>query len=129
LYHTGLTQAKGGGGLKWEREFKAIPVTGHGGPRSCEMSRLPHFLYSQLTDGSEADRITHWLLLPRRRLLMLICVRGSVDPMAIVQLDRKKPMTSMGTEPTTFWLEAYCYNQLCYRVPQTYYNFVKLILN
>jgi hypothetical protein len=25
-------------------EGKAVPVTGHGGPESCEMSRLPHFL-------------------------------------------------------------------------------------
>jgi hypothetical protein len=30
-------------------EGKAIPVTGHGGPESCEMSRLPHFLGNWLT--------------------------------------------------------------------------------
>jgi hypothetical protein len=32
---------------------KAIPVTGHGGPYSCETSRFPHFIDKQLTDGSE----------------------------------------------------------------------------
>jgi hypothetical protein len=32
---------------------KAIPVTGCGGPRGCEMSRLPHFLDNQLSNGSE----------------------------------------------------------------------------
>jgi hypothetical protein len=30
---------------------KAIPVTGCEGPSGCEMSRLPHFLDSRLTDG------------------------------------------------------------------------------
>jgi hypothetical protein len=32
---------------------KATPVTSHGGPYGCEMSRLPHFLDSRLTDGGE----------------------------------------------------------------------------
>jgi hypothetical protein len=30
---------------------KAIPVTGRGGPRGCETSKLPHFLDNRLTDG------------------------------------------------------------------------------
>jgi hypothetical protein len=36
------------------KKGKAIPVTGREGPEGCEMSRLPHFLDNQLTDGSEA---------------------------------------------------------------------------
>jgi hypothetical protein len=32
---------------------KAIPVTGRGGPKGCETSRLPHFLDNRLTDGGE----------------------------------------------------------------------------
>jgi hypothetical protein len=32
---------------------KAIPVTGHEGPEGCEMSRLPLFLDTRLTDGGE----------------------------------------------------------------------------
>jgi hypothetical protein len=43
-------------------EGKAIPVTGHGGPESCEMSRLPHFLGNWLTGGG--------------RFLVLVSVRG-----------------------------------------------------
>jgi hypothetical protein len=37
---------------------KAIPVTGHGAPQSCEMSRIPHFPDNQLTDGSEVVSLT-----------------------------------------------------------------------
>jgi hypothetical protein len=36
-----------------KNESKAIPVTGRGGPQSCETSRLPHFLDNQLADGGE----------------------------------------------------------------------------
>jgi hypothetical protein len=32
---------------------KAIPVTGPGGPKGCEMSKSQHFLDNQLTDGDE----------------------------------------------------------------------------
>jgi hypothetical protein len=32
---------------------KAIPVTGRGGPKGCETSRLPHFIDDQLTGGGE----------------------------------------------------------------------------
>jgi hypothetical protein len=37
---------------------KAIPVTGLGGPYGCEMSRLPHFPDSRLTDGREFVSLT-----------------------------------------------------------------------
>jgi hypothetical protein len=37
--------------LQGEGRGKAIPVTGHGGPKRFEMLRLPHFLDNQLTDG------------------------------------------------------------------------------
>jgi hypothetical protein len=36
-----------------KKKGKAIPVTGREGPYGCEMSKLPHFLDSQLTDGGE----------------------------------------------------------------------------
>jgi hypothetical protein len=37
---------------------KAIPVTHHGSPQGCEMSRLPHFLDNWLTDGGKAVSLT-----------------------------------------------------------------------
>jgi hypothetical protein len=38
---------------------KAIPVMGRGGPQSCDMLRLPHFLVNRLTDGDEVVSLTH----------------------------------------------------------------------
>jgi hypothetical protein len=32
---------------------KTLLATGHGGPKDCETSRLPHFLDNRLTDGGE----------------------------------------------------------------------------
>jgi hypothetical protein len=37
---------------------KAIPVTGRGGPQSCEMSRLPQFVDNRLTDGGKVVSLT-----------------------------------------------------------------------
>jgi hypothetical protein len=34
---------------------KAILVTGHGGPKGCEMLRLPYFLDNWLIDGSDEE--------------------------------------------------------------------------
>jgi hypothetical protein len=39
------------------KKVEAIPVTGRGGPQSCETLRLPHFLDNQLTDDGE-NRVT-----------------------------------------------------------------------
>jgi hypothetical protein len=36
----------------------AIPITGREGAYGCETSRLPHFLDSRLTDGSEVVSLT-----------------------------------------------------------------------
>jgi hypothetical protein len=35
------------------KKGKSILVTGCEGPLGCEMSRIPHFLESRLTDGGE----------------------------------------------------------------------------
>jgi hypothetical protein len=40
------------GTCKGEQQARHL-LTGPGGPYGCETSRLPHFLYNRLTDGSE----------------------------------------------------------------------------
>jgi hypothetical protein len=99
-----------------------ISRTGHGGPQGSEMSRLPHFLDNQLTDGGEVVSLMHWPpFTPLRRFLVIISVRGRVNPWATVCLkelgELKNPVTSLGIEPATFWLAAQCLNQVHYHVP------------
>jgi MoaA/NifB/PqqE/SkfB family radical SAM enzyme len=58
---------------------------------------------------------------PAGRFLVLISVRGWIDPRVIVRLERLgqlKKFTSSGLEPVTFRLVSECLNQLRYRVPR-----------
>jgi hypothetical protein len=59
-------------GLNLERILKGkgegVLVTGCGGPWGCEMSRLPQFLDSWLTDDGEVVSLTFWLLFTPRKI-------------------------------------------------------------
>jgi hypothetical protein len=87
----------------------AISVTGRGDPEGCEPSRLSHFLDNRITDGAEVTLRAGRPLTPGR-ILVLISVRGWVDPRAIVRLERlgelENPITSSEIEPATFRLVA-----------------------
>jgi hypothetical protein len=41
------------------KESKAIPARGLGGPQGCEVSRLPHFIDNRPKDGGEVVSLTH----------------------------------------------------------------------
>jgi hypothetical protein len=78
---------------------KIIPVTGREGPEGCETSRLPRFLQkvgSQMAVRLSALRSGHPL--PPGRFLVLISVRGWVDPRAIMRpegLDQLKKCSDL----------------------------------
>jgi hypothetical protein len=44
--------------VKGKGKGEAIPVTGRGGPKDCERSRLPHFLENRHTDGGNFISLT-----------------------------------------------------------------------
>jgi hypothetical protein len=45
------------------KKIELLHVTGRGGPYSCEMSRLPHFPVSWLTDGGKVVSLMRWAYL------------------------------------------------------------------
>jgi hypothetical protein len=71
-------------------------------------------------------------LLPPRRFLILISVKGLIESRATVRLEGlgqlKSPMTSSAIEPATFRLVAQCLNQLRYRVPQDNFKIRKIVV-
>jgi hypothetical protein len=89
---------------------KAMPLTGRGGPRGSETSRLPHVLDNRLTEGGEVVSLTRrpaafYPPPPSGRFLVLISVIGWVDPRTIVRLEGlgqvKNPVSSFGIVPAT----------------------------
>jgi hypothetical protein len=80
------------------------------------MSTISRFLENRLTDGSEIVSLTRRPRFnPQKYSLVLISVRGWVNPRVIVLLEwlgnLKIFSDLIGNEPATFWLVRWCHNQ------------------
>lgn len=70
------------------KESNIIPVTSRVGPKNCGMSRIPHFVGKQLTDGGDTVSLTLQPRFdPQKDFFTLISVRGEVNPRAEVLLE------------------------------------------
>jgi hypothetical protein len=83
----------------------------------CDMSSVLHFLDTWWW-GCRPHTLT--VLHPPRKFLLIISVTDWDNSTAIVQIQRfgqlKNITASLGIEPITFWLTAYCLSELWYGI-------------
>ena len=92
-------------GERGKGKGKAIPLQAWIGPECSRKLRFPDFM-TTTQGGGKVVSLTHRPHLPQEIILVLIFVRGWVDPRAIVHSEGlcqwKIPVTPPGIEPATF---------------------------
>ena len=102
------------------RYGKSVPLQAWSGPRGSRKLRFPDFM-TTAQGGGKVVSLTHRPHLPQEILLVLISVRGWVDPRAIVQSEGlcqwKIPMIPSGIKTATFRFVAQHFNHCATAVP------------
>ena len=108
-------------GISYTSSNKKKVKQSHYRPRGFQEVEAPRFQDSRHMKVVRLSALRTGCFYPQEIFLVLISVRGGVDPRATVRPEGlcqwKIPMTPSGFEPATFRLVTQCLNQLRHRVP------------